>query len=601
MENHYNLLSRNRSSVWKSLYAIMAIFLFCQNGQAQLTIPAGNAYTSLNNRPLGAYYGYDRTLSVYTASEMNIPSGSMITGVRYFCQVASTTVDLPVFIYMKNVGISSYTSGIYNTGIIGATVVYGGTLPAANFQAGKWVTIPLTTPFEYTGSNLQILVGTNYEVSNADGPATKAFRWSDTSQNQTEYWNSNIAPTFPSNGTVVASKPNIQILYNTSGNVGTLSFDYATDTMLENRTKTIAVNRSGGATGTVSVDYATSDGTATAGVDYNATSGTLTWADGDMAPKMISITTLADFIQDNAETINITLSNPVGTTFVGPSTCVMTITDVLPPMNGTYTVGTGGNFPSLTNAGGIFQAINNRVDGVSGPITINIISDLSGETGNIALNEIAGGHAVLIQPFGGARTVTGALSTTANLGLIRFEGTDNVTINGSLVGAEVASCQIGGDASLRQLTIVNNSVGTTTAILFNSSTSGAYNNSIKNVNLVGYSPSYGYGAMFRVFPHSSSVPSLVNNQNSRVVNCSVKKALIGIYSAGSTTSNPNTNLVVTGNDISATGTDRVSRNAILIVNETNPQVTFNKVNITNTTSDSSENRWFGNRYFAGLR
>ena len=588
MKNHYNLLNRNKSSILKSLYAIMAVFLCCQNSSAQLTIPAGNTYTSTSNRPLGAFYGYDRTLSVYTASEMNITSGSMITGVSYFCQIASTTVNLPVFVYLKNGGSGSYSPSSYNPVTLGATLVYAGTLPAADFQAGKWVTIPFTTPFQYTGTNLQILVGTNYEASNADGPATKAFRWSDTSQNQTQYWNSNIQATFPGNGTVIASKPNIQILYSTPGDVGTLSLDYATDTMLEHRTKTFAVNRSGGSAGTVSVDYATSDGTAIAGVDYTATSGTLSWADGDMAPKMISITTLADFIQDNGETINITLSNPVGTTFAGPSSSVVTVTDVLPPMNGTYTVGTGGNYASLSNAGGIFQAINNRVDGVSGPITINIISDISGETGSYGLNEIAGGHSVLIQPFGGARTITGALGTTSNLGLIRFEGTDNVTINGSLVGAEAASCQIGGDASLRQLTIINNSIGTTAAVLFTSSTGGAYNNSIKNVNIVGYSPSYGYGAMFRVFPHSSSVPSLVNNQNSRVENCSVKRANIGIYSAGSTTSNPNTNLVVTGNDISATGTDRVSRNAIIIFNETNPQVTFNKVNIMNTTSDSSE-------------
>ncbi|UPT71325.1 MAG: T9SS type A sorting domain-containing protein [Flavobacterium sp. JAD_PAG50586_2] len=588
MKHYYNSSKMNQVSVWKSLF-IMALLLGCQNILAQLTIPAGNTYTSTSNRPLGAFYGYDRTLSVYNSSQMNITSGTMITGIRYYCQIASTTVNLPVFVYLKNVSLSSYSAGFYNaTAVLGSTLVYSGTLPAADFQAGKWVTIPFTTPFEYTGTNLQILVGTNYEESNADGPATKAFRWSDTSQNQTQYWNSNIAATFPSNGTVIASKPNIQILYNTPGDVGTISLDYTTDTMLENRTKTFAVNRSGGSTGTVSVDYATSNGTAIAGTDYNATSGTLTWADGDMTPKMISITTLADFIQDNAETINITLSNPVGTTFVGPTASVVTVTDVLPPMNGTYTVGTGGNYPSLTNTGGIFQAINNRVDGVSGPITINIISDLTGETGSNGLNEIAGGHAVLIQPFGGARTITGALGTTSNLGLIRFDGTDNVTINGSLVGAEVASCQIGGDATLRQLTIVNNSIGTTAAVLFTSSTTGAYNNTIKNVNLVGASPSVGYGAMFRVFPHSNSIPSLVNNQNSRVVNCSVKKASIGIYSSGSTTSNPNTNLVVTGNDISTTGADRVSRSAIIIFNETNPQVTFNKVNIQNTTSDLSE-------------
>ncbi|WP_414655260.1 beta strand repeat-containing protein, partial [Flavobacterium sp. UBA7682] len=94
--------------------------------------------------------------------------------------------------------------------------------------------------------------------------------------------------------------------------------------------------------------------------------------------------------------------------------------------------------------------------------------------------------------------------------------------------------------------------------------------------------------MFRVFPHSSSVPSLVNNQNSHVENCSVKKTTIGIYSAGSTTANPSTGLIISQNDISATGTDRVSRSAVIIANETDPQVTFNKVYINNIGSDYSE-------------
>ena len=59
---------------------------------------------------------------------------------------------------------------------------------------------------------------------------------------------------------------------------------------------------------TVTVDYATSDGTATAGHDYTATSGTLTFHPGDAA-KSINVALLDDAIDDGGETMTVTLSN----------------------------------------------------------------------------------------------------------------------------------------------------------------------------------------------------------------------------------------------------------------------------------------------------
>ena len=59
---------------------------------------------------------------------------------------------------------------------------------------------------------------------------------------------------------------------------------------------------------TVTVDYATSDGTATAGDDYTATSGTLTFAPGDVA-KTVSVPILDDLHDDDGETLTLTLSN----------------------------------------------------------------------------------------------------------------------------------------------------------------------------------------------------------------------------------------------------------------------------------------------------
>ena len=62
---------------------------------------------------------------------------------------------------------------------------------------------------------------------------------------------------------------------------------------------------------TVTVDYATSDGTATAGADYTATSDTLSFAAGETA-KTVSVAVLDDAHDEGIETLTLTLSNARG-------------------------------------------------------------------------------------------------------------------------------------------------------------------------------------------------------------------------------------------------------------------------------------------------
>ena len=69
-----------------------------------------------------------------------------------------------------------------------------------------------------------------------------------------------------------------------------------------------AVTLSRPASGTVTVDYATADGTATAGEDYTATTGTLTFSSGEQT-KTISVPLIDDAIDEGQETFTLTLSN----------------------------------------------------------------------------------------------------------------------------------------------------------------------------------------------------------------------------------------------------------------------------------------------------
>ena len=77
--------------------------------------------------------------------------------------------------------------------------------------------------------------------------------------------------------------------------------------------------------GTVTVDYATSDGTATAGVDYTSTSGTLSFAVGETA-KTVSVPVLPDSHDDGGETLTLTLSNASGAP-IADGTATGTITN----------------------------------------------------------------------------------------------------------------------------------------------------------------------------------------------------------------------------------------------------------------------------------
>ena len=61
----------------------------------------------------------------------------------------------------------------------------------------------------------------------------------------------------------------------------------------------------------VTVDYATSDGTAVAGADYTATSGTLTFAAGETS-KTVNVPIIDDSHDEGAETFTLRLSNPAG-------------------------------------------------------------------------------------------------------------------------------------------------------------------------------------------------------------------------------------------------------------------------------------------------
>jgi hypothetical protein len=120
----------------------------------------------------------------------------------------------------------------------------------------------------------------------------------------------------------------VSVLLNTTPVPSVFQFDAASYSVDEGAgTETVTVTRTGGTTGSATVQFATSNGTAIAGTDYTATTQALTFE-----PGQTSQTVTIPIIDDNqfepvGQTVNLSLSNPSGGTLGSPATAVLNIVD----------------------------------------------------------------------------------------------------------------------------------------------------------------------------------------------------------------------------------------------------------------------------------
>jgi hypothetical protein len=118
----------------------------------------------------------------------------------------------------------------------------------------------------------------------------------------------------------------ITIVDNDTG--GSLAFSAAAYTVSEGKgVAKITVKRTGGKASGVTVDYATSDGTAAAGTDYTAVVGTLVFGAGQTSSSF-TIPLNNDAVDEVTKTVQLTLSNPTGGAALGAiQTAVLNIVD----------------------------------------------------------------------------------------------------------------------------------------------------------------------------------------------------------------------------------------------------------------------------------
>jgi len=207
----------------KIKFVFTCIFLsFIQifSAQVTITIPVGSPPTNTvsiptnveHRKPLGTYFGYERTAFIYRHSELGMYG--QINAIAVYCDSVNHPGNVPLNIYVRETSDSAFTatSTVANEET-GATLVYSGTIPAASFAKNQWISINFNSPFTHaTSKPVEFIFETNATGTGDEGATGKFFsHYTATSSYYTlQYWNSdNAAPT--NTGILSFYRPNAQI------------------------------------------------------------------------------------------------------------------------------------------------------------------------------------------------------------------------------------------------------------------------------------------------------------------------------------------------------------------------------------------------------
>lgn len=301
------------------------------------TSSAASSATSALNNPKGSFRF---TTTSYTVSET--VSQATVSIVRVGGNDGSVSIDYAVTAGTATAGSDFETKS--------------GTLDFANNETSKTFIVVIKNDTSGEGSEtINLTLSNPGNGASLTTPSTAVLTINDDEQP------SNSSQSSASSQSSSSSNPN-----------GTLSLSAVTYAANEADTvATIRVNRSGGTNGSVTVSYATSNGTATAGNQYTATNGTLTFGAGETV-KSFTVAVADDNDAEGNKTFNVAISAPTGGANLGSTTSA----SVMINDNESITWGSGAikfskDDYDVTESSGKAEAIVQRTGGASGTVTVN--------------------------------------------------------------------------------------------------------------------------------------------------------------------------------------------------------------------------------------
>lgn len=224
----------------------------------------------------------------------------------------SSTVQFGAARYTRAEGAGATSVEIIRTGSLATSAAVRYTITGGSATRGTDYTAPVSRvlTFDPGVASVAIAVTINQDTIE-EAPETIRFALRD-----------------PTGGMTLGARSNTVLTITDDDPAGAVAFASAVYTAAEGGpAAVITVTRTGGTASGVTVQYATSNGTAIAGADYVSRAGTLTFAAGQTS-RTFTVPIVDDSLGEAVETVNLTLSNTGGGGVLGARrTAVLRILD----------------------------------------------------------------------------------------------------------------------------------------------------------------------------------------------------------------------------------------------------------------------------------
>ncbi len=261
------------------------------------------------------------------------------------------------------------------------------------------------------------------------------------------------------------------------------------------------------------------------------------------------------------------------------------------PLSGTYNVGSGQTYTSLTGSGaaGFFNAVN--TNGLSGNVIVKITSNIT-ESGAVSLNQWTGTNTITITPNSAALYV---LSGNGASPMINLNGADRVTFDGRFGGSgrylafsntntSSATFQFINDATLNTITycLVNGMrVSSTGGIIDFSTTTGSTGNDNNTISYCILDDASGGTLQNAIVSNGTTSTSARYNSGITITNNEIKNVYRnGTNCAAILLLNGSTDFTITNNSIYQTSTRTPTTGTVWSLINVNTSVA-NNINISN--------------------
>ena len=421
-----------------SFLLVLAAFFSGFQSQAQQTVVIG-ATSGTGSTYFGPVYNFggssttdnSRHAHLYTAAELGIPTGAIITEIAWLKADGGAVSGNNTFnLLLKNTTDATLaTATQWGTVSAGATTVYSSTSQNISGAANTYLAFPVSN-FVYTGNNLQIM--TDWVRENNPGDAVTFYPNAATGKAIGIASTATLTATSNLNTTTYGnSRPTVRISYASGMDLGITGIVLGSSPVPANTPQTVTIMiRNFGTCPVTSIPVT---------MTVNAGSPIAEVVTGVISPQATVAHTMTTPVVLGPGSNTIVASIPIGS---GPGPCD---TDINPanntftlqvatcthpgPLNGTYTINK--NFPnSATN----FQSFTDAANalngcGVSNPVIFNVLTGTGPYNEQVSLMNIPGASATNTITFNGNSNTLRANPTAANPAIIKFDNTDYVRFN----------------------------------------------------------------------------------------------------------------------------------------------------------------------------